>query len=75
MTDPTEDLRREMQHAVNSGEIPPEGQTWTTEQLREEFEVEGFMAPFVVVRRKSDGARGTLMFRHDPRVYFDFEPT
>ena len=74
MTDPTEDMRRELQAGVNSGEIPPEGQTWTTEQLREEFEVQGFMAPFVVVRRKTDGVRGTLMFRHDPRVYFDFEP-
>ena len=75
MTDPTEDMRRELQAAVNSGEIPPEGQTWTTEQLREEFEVEGFMAPFVVVRRKRDGVRGTLMFLHAPRVFFDFEPT
>ena len=74
MTDPTEEMRRGLQHAVNSGETPPEGQTWTTEQLREEFEVQGFAAPFVVVRRKTDGVRGTLMFRHDPRVYFDFEP-
>ena len=75
MTDPTEQIRRGLQNMVNSGEIPPEGQTWTTEGLREEFEVEGFMAPFVVVRRKSDGVRGTLTFRHAPRVYFDFEPT
>ena len=75
MTDPTEEMRRGLQAKVNSGEIPPEGQTWTTEQLREEFEVQGFAAPFVVVRRKSDGVRGTLMFRHDPRVYFGFEPT
>ena len=73
MTDPTEGLRRELQAKVNSGEIPPEGQTWTTEQLREEFEVEGFMAPFVVVRRKCDGVRGTLTFRHHPRFYFDFQ--
>ncbi len=75
MTDPTEQMRRGLQHAVNSGEIPPEGQTWTTEQLREVFEVQGFMAPFVMVRRKTDGVRGTLTFRHDPRVYFGFEPT
>ena len=75
MTDPTEDLRRGLQNMVNSGEIPPEGQTWTTGQLREQFEVEGFLAPFVVVRRKSDRVRGTLMFRHHPRVYFRFEPT
>ena len=74
MTDPTEQIRRELQHAVNSGEVQPEGQTWTTEQIREQFEVEGFMAPFVVVRRKSDGVKGMMMFRHDPRVYFDFEP-
>ena len=75
MLDPTEEMRRDLQYAVNSGEIPPEGQTWTTEQIREEFEVQGFLAPFVMVRRKTDGVRGTLMFRHDPRVYFDFEPT
>ena len=75
MMSPSEEIRRDLQTAVNSGEIPPRGQTWTTEQLREEFEVQGFMAPFVVVLRKSDGVRGTLTFRHAPRVYFDFEPT
>jgi hypothetical protein len=75
MLDPTEEIRRDLQAAVNSGEIQPKGQTWTTQQLREEFEVQGFMAPFVVVRRKSDGVRGTLTFRHAPRVYFDFEAT
>jgi hypothetical protein len=75
MADPTEEIRRELQYAVNTGEIQPTGQTWTTEQFREEFAVEGFMAPFVVVRRKSDGVTGTLTFRHAPRAYFDFEPT
>jgi len=74
MTDPTEEARRELQAAVNSGEIQPKGLTWTTEQLREEFEVQGFAAPFVVVRRRSDGVRGTLAFRHNPRVYFCFVP-
>ena len=49
-------------------------QTWTTEQLREDFEVDGFMAPYVVVRRKSDGKRGSLQFTHNPRVYFGWEP-
>jgi hypothetical protein len=43
---------------------------WTTEQLRDEFEVLGFMAPFVTVRRKSDGALGSLEFTHSPRAYF-----
>jgi hypothetical protein len=75
MTDPTEEVRRSLQEMVNSGEIQPEGQTWTTEGLRKEFEVLGFLAPFVRVRRKSDGVMGMMMFRHAPRVYFDFEPT
>ncbi len=44
--------------------------TWNTEQLRDDFEVLGFMAPFVTVRRKSDGALGSLEFTHSPRVYF-----
>lgn len=52
----------------------PEGQTWDTQQLQDDFTVEGFIAPFVVVRRKSDGVRGTLEFRHNPRVYFNFAP-
>lgn len=50
----------------------PQGQTWDTAQLQEDFTVEGFSAPFVVVRRKSDGKRGTLEFKHSPRIYFDF---
>ena len=50
------------------------GQVWDTDQVREDFEVLGFMAPFVVVRRKSDGVRGSLMFQHDPRFYFSFQP-
>ena len=44
------------------------GQTWDTDQLRAEFEVIGFAAPFVVVRRRSDNVAGTLGFRHWPRT-------
>jgi hypothetical protein len=58
-------------HNYDSG-TQPTGQTWTTEQLQEDFAVEGFAAPFVVVRRKSDGVKGTLEFTHSPRVYFGF---
>ena len=50
-----------------------EGQTWTTEELTRDFEVTGFAAPFVVVRRKLDGAVGSLEFTHHPRIYFGFE--
>jgi hypothetical protein len=49
--------------------------TWTTERLREDYFVDGFFAPLVAVRRKSDGVRGTLMFSHQPRLYFRFEET
>ena len=48
------------------------GETWTTEGLRRDFEVEGFIAGIVEVRRRSDGARGSLDFDHSPRLYFNF---
>lgn len=43
-----------------------------TEEVRAQFEVIGFAAPFVRVVRKSDRATGTLVFQHHPRFYFDF---
>jgi hypothetical protein len=49
-----------------------DGQTWTTEELQRDFDVVAFQAPFVEVRRKSDGAVGSLRFDHSPRVYYDF---
>ena len=48
------------------------GQVWDTEHLSAEFEVLGFMAPYIVVRRKSDGHKGSLEFQHSPRFYFNF---
>ncbi len=50
----------------------PQRQQWTTDQLRAEFEVIGFSAPYVVVIRKADQVKGTLEFTHAPRVYFGF---
>ena len=44
----------------------------TTEELSAEYDVLGFLAPFVVVRRKSDGAKGSMEFTHHPRFYFNF---
>jgi hypothetical protein len=52
----------------------PEGQTWNTEELQRDFEVFSFSAPYITVRRKSDGQMGTLEFVHRPRVYWDFQP-
>jgi hypothetical protein len=75
MHDETESLRLAMiadghpQRALAQAE-----QRWDTDQLREEFEVIGFLAPFVAVKRKSDGQKGALMFTHNPRFYFNFVP-
>lgn len=48
------------------------GKVWTTEDLTRDFSVKGFMAPYVVVSRKSDGVVGSLEFIHKPRFYFNF---
>jgi hypothetical protein len=48
------------------------GKVWDTDQLQEEFEAIGFAAPLIVVRRKSDGVKGTLYFQHHPRFYFNW---
>jgi hypothetical protein len=69
-----EALRRVMQAETNAladDEIPEP--RWNTEELQRDFEVIGFLAPLVIVRRKSDGAKGTLMFRHSNRIYFNFQ--
>lgn len=49
------------------------GQVWAPEELARDFEVIGFTAPYVVVRRKSDRKMGSLEFQHHPRFYFNFE--
>ncbi len=50
------------------------GETWTTAELQEDFEVEGFGGGLCVVRRKSDNQRGSLDFDHMPRRYYNFVP-
>lgn len=45
---------------------------WDTDALRKDFDVIGFMAPYTVVKRKSDGIKGSLEFTHRPRFYFNF---
>lgn len=82
--DDTEPIRRnrlaDINSAVQSNDREAErkrlearyGQVWNTDELSAEFEVLGFMAPYVVVRRKSDGRKGSLEFQHDPRFYFNF---
>lgn len=74
----TEQLRREQLATINAKATERaaleklHGQVWTTDELQRDYEVEGFLAPFVVVRRKTDGKRGSLSFQHSPRLYFAF---
>jgi len=73
--DPSSDGRRHQRRTGSRERLEADyGKVWDTDQLREEFEVVGFLAPLVVVRRKSDGVRGSLMFQHNPRFYFRFQP-
>lgn len=78
MTDPTENIRRQMVGEINSIAGERElleieyGQVWDTKQLQEDFEVKGFLAPFVVVVRKEDRVKGTLTFQDRPRFYWGF---
>jgi len=78
MSDPTESIRREMVNKINAdpcsreGLAQKSGRVWDTQALGQDFEVQGFMAPLVVVKRKADGVLGSLTFQHQPRYYFDF---
>lgn len=80
MSDPTEAIRREMVAEINllpgSREAleAAHGQVWDTSELQNDFEAIGFAAPLIVVRRRSDGKKGSLFFQHSPRFYFNFQP-
>jgi hypothetical protein len=72
----TDDIRRNM---IETGQTRDDllaniGPTWDTAAMQKEFEPLGFAAPFIVVRRRSDGAKGSLEFTHNPRVYFNWVP-
>ena len=79
MSDPTETIRRERLAEINIVPGSREdleakyGRVWNTGELTEEFQAIGFMAPFVIVRRRSDGATGSLEFQNNPRFYFNWQ--
>lgn len=78
MNDPTEMVRREMVETINrepGSRIFLEhkyGQVWSTEELTSDFSVIGFLAPFVLVKRRGDNQEGSLEFQANPRFYFNF---
>jgi len=49
------------------------GQVWDTQELTRDYEILGFLAPFVAVWRKADGVLGSLEFQASPRFYFAFQ--
>jgi hypothetical protein len=79
MIDPTEQIRKELVAEINfrpgsrEALAAAHGQVWDTNELGSDFEVLGFAAPLVVVRRLSDNKKGSLYFQHNPRFYFGFK--
>lgn len=77
-SDRTDEYRRLRLHEINTEPSDREaleaihGRVWDTTELNEQFVVIGFLAPFVVVRRKADGRKGSLEFQHNPRYFFNF---
>ena len=80
MADETETIRRQMVSEINAepgSRLDLEnkyGKVWNTDEMCQDFEAIGFAAPLIVVRRRSDRVRGSLMFQHNPRFYFSFQP-
>ena len=80
MFDPTEQIRRELVAEINANPGSREaleaiyGQVWDTDEMTTDFEAIGFMSPFVVVKRRSDGQKGSLEFQARPRFYYAFTP-
>ena len=79
MCDDTEFVRRILVNEINSNPSEREilesehGKVWDTDDLCREFTVDGFLAPFVSVIRKSDGKKGWLEFQHRPRYYYGWK--
>jgi len=84
-TDPTEAFRRARVADLNTDPAPDhaaavanararggDGQVWDAAELQRDFEVLGFMAPYVIVNRRADGVKGSLEFQHAPRFYFNW---
>ena len=74
--DPTEDIRRALvplMPAVAAAVVAASEPTWTTTELQRDFELLGFAAPLVIVRRRADGVKGSLEFTHSPRLYFNWQ--
>lgn len=76
--DETEGYRRMRAAELNVGRSRQEleklhGRVWSTEELRQEWEVLAFMAPLIAVRSlDKQHSGGSFEFQHSPRFYFNF---
>lgn len=77
--DATEELRRQRLAEINfepgsrKALESQHGQVWDTDELQRDFDALGFLAPYIVVSRRSDGQKGSLEFQASPRFYFNFQ--
>lgn len=82
-----EERRRKVARINDAAEVTPEKElreeleqkygplnVWNSKEVSEEFVIEGFLAPYCTVIRRSDSAEGTLEFCHSPRFYYNFIP-
>jgi len=86
MADSTEMFRRakiaEINCTVESNDPDEErsrlenihGKVWSTIEVSKDFEIVGFMAPYVVAIDRKTNVKGSLEFQHSPRFYFNFRP-
>ena len=51
-------------------DIEPED-SWTTEELTEQFSIESFLAPFCFGKDKETGEDVSFTFIHMPRLYYN----
>ena len=59
--------------------VPTDIETWSVAEMPKAFETIAFCAPFLSVKRRSDGVEGLLEFTGGagtgtPRTYFNFRP-
>jgi hypothetical protein len=86
MVDETEGYRRQRVAELNSAPVSNDkdaekkrleaetgGPVYTTDEMSKEFEALGFAAPYIIVKRRSDGSKGSLEFQHSPRLYFNWQ--
>lgn len=74
-----EAMRMKMASIINSKPKTREeltkdfGNVYDCEDIHTAYEIIGFAAPFVYVKEKANGKKGTLIFQHNPRFYYSFE--